>query len=107
MSDKSEATAALEAARRETLDAIDGIPEEKMATPAFGAWSVKDVLCHLASWEQLAVADLQRIARGERPVPDGVDYSDGDAWNARFVEARRNASPATVVAELRARRRQP
>ncbi len=67
MSDKSEAIAVLETVRGETQDAISGIPEEKMSDVAFGSWSVKDVLCHLASWEQFAVPDLQRISRGHIP----------------------------------------
>jgi hypothetical protein len=84
------------------VDAIDGLRDERMLQVWYGEWSVRDILAHIIGWYRESVAALERIARGERPVPDGVDYSDGDAWNARFVEAWRNASPATVVAELRA-----
>jgi hypothetical protein len=43
---------------------------------------------------------MERIARGERPTPEGVDYSDADGWNAKFVSALRPQSASTVVAEL-------
>ncbi|KKK66775.1 hypothetical protein LCGC14_2960690, partial [marine sediment metagenome] len=81
MSDKSDAIAGLEAARKETLDSINGIPEEKMAIAAFGSWSVKDVLCHLASWEQFAVPDLQRISRGHIPQLATLRLEEIDDWN--------------------------
>src|SRR5712692_1160577 len=45
---------------------------------------------------------FERIARGERPVPEGVDYSDADPINARFAEAQRNADANGILAELRA-----
>ena len=43
---------------------------------------------------------MERMARGEKPTPEGVDYSDADAWNARFAAAMRPQSSSTVVADL-------
>lgn len=106
MSDKSDAIAALEAARRETLDAIDGVPEEKMTVPAFGTWSIKDVLCHLTSWEQLAVADLQRVGRGHIPQLATFRGEDVDEWNAWLMRSRNLFSLAQVMFELQDARRQ-
>jgi hypothetical protein len=45
-------------------------------------------------------AAMERMARGEKPTPEGVDYSDADGWNAKFVAALRPQSAPTVVAEL-------
>ncbi len=47
---------------------------------------------------------LERMARGERPWPDGSGhpYNEGDAWNARYVERWQTASPATVLEEMKA-----
>ncbi len=94
MSDKSDAIAVLETVRGETQDAINGIPEEKMTVAAFGTWSVKDVLCHLASWEQFAVPDLQRISRGHIPQLATLRLEEIDEWHT--------ASPATILEELKA-----
>lgn len=106
MSDKLDAIAALEAARRETLEAINGIPEEKMTVAAFGAWSVKDVLCHFASWEQLAVADLQRVGRGHIPQLATFRLEDVDDWNAWLMRSRNFFPLSQAVSELEESRRQ-
>jgi len=44
---------------------------------------------------------MERMARGERPTPEGVDYSDADGWNARFTAAMKPQNAATVIADLR------
>lgn len=105
MSEKSDAIAALEAVRRETLDAIDGVPEEKMAVAAFGTWSIKDVLCHLTSWEQLAVADLQRVSRGHVPQLATFRGEDVDDWNACLMRSRNLFPLPQVMFELEDSRR--
>jgi hypothetical protein len=43
---------------------------------------------------------LERLARGERPIPEGVRYDDVDAWNARFAAAARHAKVADVLLEF-------
>ncbi len=106
MSDKSDAIAGLEAARKETLDAINGIPEEKMSAVAFGSWSVKDVLCHLASWEQFAVPDLQRISRGHIPQLATLRLEDVDDWNVGLMRSRNLFALPQVMFELEESRRQ-
>jgi hypothetical protein len=106
VSDKSDAIAALEAVRQETVDAIDGIPEDKMTVPAFGTWSTKDVLCHLTSWEQLAVADLQRVSRGHIPQLATFRGEDVDEWNACLMRSRNLFPLPQVMFELEDARRQ-
>lgn len=106
MSDKSDAIAGLEAARKETLDSINGIPEEKMAIAAFGSWSVKDVLCHLASWEQFAVPDLQRLSRGHIPQLATLRLEEIDDWNAGLMRSRNLFSLPQAMFELEESRHQ-
>jgi hypothetical protein len=65
-----------------------------------GTWSVKDILVHIAGWHREMAGALTRITRGERAVPEGVDYSNFDAWNARFVEAAKGIPVAEVEKEL-------
>lgn len=106
MSEKSDAIAGLEAARKETLGAIDGIPEEKISAVAFGSWSVKDVLCHLASWEQFALPDLQRVSRGHVPQMATFRLEDVDEWNAHLMRSRSLFPLPQVMSELEESRRQ-
>jgi len=100
MSEKSNTIAALEAARGETLAAIDGIPEEKMLAPAFGTWSVKDVLCHLTSWGQFAVLDLWRVSRGHVPQLATFRSEEIDDWNAWLMRSRSLFPLPQVMLEL-------
>ena len=106
MSDKSDAIAALETVRAETLEAINGIPEDKMAVAAFGTWSVKDVLCHLTSWEQFAVPDLQRISRGHIPQLATLRLEEIDEWNAGLMRSRNLFLLPQAMFELEDSRRQ-
>jgi hypothetical protein len=67
----------------------------------YGDWSVKDILAHISGWWHQSAAMLERMARGERPVPEGVDYSNPDDWNAKFASAMKPQSSETVVADMR------
>ena len=59
---------------------------------ALGAWSIVNVLQHLTGWLEEMAPGLERMARGERPTPEGVDYSSFDDWNAGFLQARGSQS---------------
>ena len=77
-----------------------GLDDAAKTTVMQGRWTVKDILAHLAGWHREMTPARERLARGEKAVPEGVDYHDFDAWNARLVEARRGMTPAQVEAEL-------
>lgn len=84
------------------LEAIDGLTDEQMLKVWYGDWSVRDILGHIVGWHHEMDGVLERISRGEKPVPDGVDYNDPDPWNAKFAETWQSASPQAVVEELTA-----
>ena len=92
----------LEQSFADLQDAIEGLTHEQLIRTFEGEWSVRDVLGHIIGWHHEMDDALERIARGERSVPEDIDYSDSDAWNARFARTWRNASPEAVVAELTA-----
>jgi len=81
--------------------ALDGLDERAMTTVFYGTWSVKDIVAHIAGWQHLMSEAMERMARGEKPTPEGVDYSDADAWNARFAAAMTAQNATTVVADLK------
>jgi len=90
----------LDAAFGELTQAIEGLNHEQMLKKWYDGWNVRDILGHITGWHHEMDDALERIARGERPVPEGVDYSDSDAWNARFTRTWESASPEAMVAEL-------
>jgi hypothetical protein len=67
--------------------------------PLLDAWSVKDILAHVAAWLREGVRILEGLARGEQVRPDSLE-EDVDARNARFVEEWRDASVGEVQTEL-------
>jgi uncharacterized protein (TIGR03083 family) len=85
------------AAFKETLA---GLSDGQMSQPWLGEWGVKDILAHVAGWHVEMTGALERMGRGERPTPEGVDWSDSDAWNAKFTAARKTAPVASVLSEL-------
>jgi hypothetical protein len=104
MDNGHELVAQTETAYDELREALEGLPEARMTDAWLGTWSVREILIHMSGWHREMIPALARIARGEAPYPDGA-YDDFDAWNARFVEARRGAKVADVLAELAASHR--
>ena len=98
---RKELLAELDRSFAELEHAIEGLTHEHMLQRWYGEeWSVRDILAHITGWHHEMDDALERVARGERPTPEGVDYSDVDTWNARFVETWAGASPEAMAAEL-------
>lgn len=81
-------------------ESITDLTDEEMKRPAFGTWSVREVVAHLAGWHEQLGTGLERVARGERPTPEGVDWSDVNGWNARFAAEAEGQSPAELLSLL-------
>ena len=90
---------------RELRRAIDGLDEAQMSRVWLGTWGVREIVIHISGWHQEMIPAFGRIGRGDSPYPDGVSYDDADAWNARFVEAKKLAKPAEILADLEASHR--
>jgi len=99
--DKQTALAKLDEAFNALLATINGLDDGAMSERFYDAWNVKDILAHIAGWQHTMKDAMERMARGEKPVPEGVDYSNADAWNAGFAAAMKAQSAATIVANLR------
>lgn len=97
---KQELLDELEAEFQKLRKAVEGLTDEQMLRVWYGDWSLRDILGHIIGWHHEMDDVLERIARGERPVPEGVDYNEADPWNAKFAETWRQASPAAVLEEL-------
>ena len=102
MSEKETALKSMEAGFGGLLQAIEGLDNEQLTRPGLDGWSVKDILAHVLGWERIETLFLSRMAAGERPNPDGIDYiNEVDSWNASFVGGMVAISPQTVIAILR------
>jgi hypothetical protein len=80
--------------------ALAGLNETDMTEVWLGEWCIRDIAAHISGWHREMVPALERLARGERPIPAGVSYEDVDAWNARFAAEKKDWSVADVLLEL-------
>ncbi len=81
--------AILDQERALLLDAIKKVPGEALTLKGVvGAWSIKNVLAHLADQERLVAQVLPlRLATGITPEIVSIINADADAWNAKQIEA--------------------
>jgi len=84
--------------------AIAGLSDEQMNTPAAGGWSVKDNLAHLAAWEQFM---LQHYLQG-RPAHEAMQVDeatwktlDENDTNAILHERNQHRPVSDVLADWR------
>ena len=94
MSEKLETLATLESKYHEFREKISGLPAQSYDEVWLGEWNLAHLLGHMAGWFGEMTIGLKRVANGERPTPEGVDYSDENAWNAKFAAT---ASPGTAA----------
>jgi len=92
--------------RTRTLALVGRIPSDALRQPRTqGAWSIRDVLVHIAAWEAEGARRLALIARGRG---DRIVWYDTaaelDAFNARVVSAARRMSGAAILRRLAATR---
>jgi hypothetical protein len=105
MGAKHELLTEAETAYNDLREAVDGIPEARMTDVWLGTWGAREILVHISGWHREMIPALRRIGQGKSPYPDGVSYDDFDAWNAKFVDAKRGVKVADIRAELAASHR--
>src|SRR5690349_20548601 len=78
-----------------------GLSDVQLMEPGVtGAWSVRDILAHVTTWEEEALKHLPLILKGGRPPRYSVQYGGIDAFNARMTEQKRNLSLSEVCAQF-------
>ncbi len=79
------------------LHTWEGLSEKILLQPgAVGHWSVRDVMAHIATWDEEARKALPLILEG-KPLPR---YMGIDAFNAREQERKRHFSLEQLQEEL-------
>jgi hypothetical protein len=114
---REEAMIILDDGHRAVRELIGLLPARALTAPGLGGgeWSAKDLIGHLASWEEFALEALEAWGRDERSPIDRDLASIGlNAVNARAVAARSKLSAdevkhdsdvahATLIDAIRAR----
>ena len=74
-----------------------GLTEAKLTEPGvMETWSVKDILAHMAIWEEEALTYLPLIMQGRKP-PRYSQQGGIDAFNAKMIEQKRGLTLAEVL----------
>jgi len=84
--------------RRQLLERLDeawvafkasyaGLSEAQLLEPGVtGAWSVRDIIAHVTTWDAEALTHLPSILEGKRPPRYSRTYGGIDAFNALMTK---------------------
>lgn len=105
----TDVTGKVEASWQGLMDALEGIPEERMSEPGVvGVWSVKDTMAHIAFWDDLSTAYLDHLTTGHelervdwREVNDRVARERAD-WSLERARQELDQAHARVLTAVRA-----
>lgn len=95
--------AQLEEVREEWTSIKHLVDEEMGARFANAAWTLKDLLAHLASWAREFGSEIATVARKESfdyAIPFAMSILGPNQWNEREVEARRDRSLEEIFREF-------
>src|SRR5579875_3487655 len=100
MGARNEAIDDLEKGTAQLLQTINDLREEKLTEDWDGSWSIREILVHIAGWDEAIAGSFERMARGEPPGAPDLNLSDTDGTNAIFVERAQGKSLAAVRKDL-------
>jgi hypothetical protein len=85
--------------REGMLKVVDMVEPNQQIYPS---WKIKEVLAHMAGWDECIAAALEAHSRGETPTSAGIH--EPDIFNQQAVRAREALSPEQVAADWEAQR---
>jgi hypothetical protein len=88
----------LEKAWLEFRASFAGLSEADLLSPGVaGAWSIKDIIAHVTTWEEEALKYLPLALRNQRPPQYAVMYGGINAFNARTSAEKKDLLPAEIL----------
>ena len=103
---KTDLLAAMDRERSQVETVLDPLAPARMVQPGVvGEWSVKDVLAHLAEWEQMALGWYRAGLRGDAPdLPaPGYKWNELKRYNADLRKSQADLDWPAALAMLRDR----
>ena len=84
-------------------DSYAGLSEADLLAPGItGAWSVRDIIAHVTTWEEETLAHLPAILEGRRSPRYSAMYGGIDAFNALMTTKKKDLSLAEVFRQQEA-----
>ena len=81
------------------LAAVDGLNDAQLGEASLDGWAVKDHLIHIALWDEIRAAELQRISAGFESLWK-MSHEHESAFGPLGYELRRTATAAQALWEL-------
>lgn len=101
MSFRQKLSQELDDAYQEFLSAVHDLDEHTFERKWLdGRWGVREIVAHHTGWFGQLGGGLERMARGEKPTPEGVDWTDVQPWNERFAQHAKGKLKGAVLDEL-------
>jgi hypothetical protein len=105
--DKSDLLEVIRLEREKLVSLFEGLNETQMAEPGVEvAWSIKDILAHIAAWERVAI-DIIQPARDGQPLKPYVPkvFESIDNFNAVVFDSHKNKDLTEIIGEFEASHR--
>jgi hypothetical protein len=103
--EKEAIISALVQARRKVLNAARQLTAEQQDAVFLGEWSVKDMLAHLAGWDDTNIQAVQEILGGRKPGFWQYHDRDWQSYNAKLVAEYRRDDFAQLLEVVEASQR--
>jgi hypothetical protein len=97
---KSQIISDLIEARRKILDVASSLPPAQQDEVFLGAWSIMDLLAHLAGWDFANLEAAQAILAGKVPAFYAHHDRDWKTFNARLVAEHKKDDFALLLASV-------
>ena len=91
----------LDTAWRAFKESYAGLSEAQLMEPGVsGAWSVRDIIAHVITWEEEALKHLPSILEDREPPRYSVTYGGIDAFNAQMTRLKGGQSLSEMFRQL-------
>jgi hypothetical protein len=87
----------LDKAWTDFTDSYAGLSEAELLEPGVTqSWSVRDIIAHVTTWEEEALAHLPAVLAGRKPPRYSTTYGGIDAFNALMTAKKRDLPLAEI-----------
>ena len=91
----------LDKAWKEFQESHAGLSDSQLLVPGVtGAWSVRDIIAHVTTWEEESLKHLPLILKSGRSPRYSAMYGGIDAFNARMTEEKKGLSLPEVLRQM-------
>jgi hypothetical protein len=91
----------LDAAYQDYRSTLEGLSERQFENKWLdGQWGVREITAHITGWLGQLSGGLERMSRGEKPAPEGEDWTVPDSYNSTFAEHSKGKRHDQIIHEL-------